>query len=127
MGYLTAKQFSEKWGISERRIIKLCNANRISGAIKNGMIWVIPEDTIKPIDKEMIIKCAKETKKLISIEDHSVINGLGSAIADVLAQEYPKKLVKIGMNDEFGKSGKAGELLRYFKLTPEHIIEEVKK
>lgn len=95
---------------------------------KEGIhIRVVDFHTIKPIDKEMIIKCAKETKKLISIEDHSVINGLGSAIADVLAQEYPKKLVKIGMNDEFGKSGKAGELLRYFKLTPEHIIEEVKK
>ena len=75
----------------------------------------------------MIVKCAKETKKLISIEDHSVINGLGTAIADVLTEEYPKKLVKFGMNDEFGKSGKAEELLRYFKLTPEKIIEEVKR
>jgi transketolase len=103
---LTAKEELEKEGINIR---------------------VVDIHTIKPIDKEAIIKCAKETKKLISIEDHSVINGLGSAIADVLIEEYPKKLVKIGMNDEFGKSGKAGELLKYFKLTPEHIIEEVKK
>ena len=51
MGYLTAKQFSEKWGISERRIIKLCKESRIEGAIKNGMVWTIPEDTIKPSDK----------------------------------------------------------------------------
>ena len=51
MGYLTAKQFSEKWGISERRIIKLCKENRIDGAIKNGMVWLMPEDTLKPSDK----------------------------------------------------------------------------
>ena len=95
---------------------------------KEGIdIRVVDFHTIKPIDREMIIKCAKETKKLISIEDHSIINGLGTAISEVLIEEYPKKLVKIGINDEFGKSGKAEELLRYFKLTPEKIIEEVKK
>ena len=95
---------------------------------KEGInIRVVDFHTIKPIDKEMIVKCAKETEKLISIEDHSVINGLGTAISEVLIEEYPKKLVKIGINDEFGKSGKAEELLRYFKLTPEKIIEEVKK
>ena len=95
---------------------------------KEGInIRVVDFHTIKPIDKEMIVKCAKETKKLISIEDHSTINGLGTAIADVLIEECPKKLVKIGINDEFGKSGKAEELLRYFKLTPEKVIEEVKR
>ena len=51
MSYLTAKQFSKIWQISERRIIKLCSEDRISGAVKNGMIWLIPEDTIKPSDK----------------------------------------------------------------------------
>ena len=51
MGYLTAKQFSEIWGITERRIIKLCRENRINGAIKNGMVWEIPEETLKPSDK----------------------------------------------------------------------------
>ncbi len=67
MGYLTAKQFSEKWGITERRIIKLCNENRISGAIKNGMIWVIPEDTIKPIDKRRKIAEFIDTQKRVMI------------------------------------------------------------
>ena len=95
---------------------------------KEGInIRVVDFHTIKPIDKDVIIKCANETNKLISIEDHSVINGLGTAISEVLVEECPKKLVKIGINDEFGKSGKAEELLRYFKLTPERIIEEVKK
>ena len=83
--------------------------------------------TIKPIDRETIIKCAKETKKLISVEDHSVIGGLGTAISDVLTEEYPTKLVKLGINDTFGKSGKAEELLKYFGLTAENIIKTVKE
>ena len=64
-------------------------------------IRVVDMHTIKPIDEDMIIKCAKETKKLISVEDHSVINGLGTAIADVLAEKYPAKLIKIGIKDSF--------------------------
>ena len=54
--------------------------------------------TVKPIDKELVIKCAKDTKKLVSVEDHSVIGGLGTAISDVLTEEYPTKLIKIGIN-----------------------------
>ena len=93
---------------------------------KQGInIRVVDIHTIKPIDKEMIIKCAKETKKLISIEDHSVIGGLGTAIADVLAEEYPCKLVKMGVEDEFGRSGKATELLEYYNLTAKNIIDKV--
>ena len=83
--------------------------------------------TIKPIDKEMIIKCAKETKKLISVEDHNVIGGLGTAIADVLTENYPTKLIKIGINDTFGKSGKAEELMEYYGLTAENIIKVIKE
>ena len=70
-------------------------------------IRVVDIHTIKPIDKETIIRCAKETKKLISIEDHNVIGGLGSAISEVLTDEYPVKLTRLGINDTFGKSGKA--------------------
>ena len=95
---------------------------------KEGIdIRVVDVHTIKPIDKEMIIKCAKETDKLISIEDHSIIGGLGSAIAEVLADEYPTKLVRMGMKDEFGKSGKAMEVLAHFGLVSQNIIEEIKK
>ena len=83
--------------------------------------------TIKPIDDEMIVKCAKETKKLISIEEHSVIGGLGTAISEILTEKCPTKLVRIGMKDCFGKSGSAGELLKYYGLTAKEIIEEVKK
>lgn len=88
-------------------------------------IRVVDIHTIKPIDKDMIIKCAKETKKLISIEDHNVIGGLGSAISEVLTEEYPTKLVRLGIKDTFGKSGKAEELIKYFGITADDIIEVI--
>ena len=90
-------------------------------------VRVVDICSIKPIDKEMIIKCAKETKKLISVEDHSVIGGIGTAIADVLTEEYPTKLIKMGVEDVFGKSGKAEELIKYFNLDSESIIKKVKE
>lgn len=94
---------------------------------KQGInIRVVDIHTIKPIDKELIIKCAKETKKLVSIEDHNIIGGLGSAISEVLTEEYPAKLIRMGMKDGFGESGPAKELLRYFGLTSEDIIAVVK-
>ncbi len=94
---------------------------------ENINIRVVDVYTIKPIDREMIIKCAKETKKLITIEDHSVIGGLGTAVCEVLSEEYPTKVVRMGMQDKFGKSGKAEQLLKYFKLDSEAIIEKVKE
>ena len=90
-------------------------------------IRVLDIHTIKPIDKEAIIKCAKETKKIITIEDHNIIGGLGSTVCEVLAEEYPCKVIRMGIKDTFGKSGKAGELMEYFGLTAENIVEEVLK
>lgn len=90
-------------------------------------IRVIDMHTIKPIDRELVIKCAKETKKIITIEDHSMIGGLGTAVCEVLSEEYPCKVTRMGIKDTFGKSGKAEELLSYFKLTAKDIIEEIKK
>ena len=89
-------------------------------------IRVVDVHTIKPIDKETIIQCAKETKKLVSIEDHSIIGGLGSAISEVLTEEYPVKLERMGMQDTFGKSGKAEELMEYFGLTAKAIVKKFK-
>jgi len=89
-------------------------------------IRVVDVHTIKPIDKDMIIKCAGETKRLISVEDHNIIGGLGSAIAEVLTENYPCKLERMGINDSFGKSGKAEELMKYFKIDSEAIIEKFK-
>lgn len=94
---------------------------------KQGIhIRVVDIHTIKPIDKELIIKCAKETKKLISIEDHNVIGGLGSTIAEVLTEEYPTKLIRLGINDTFGKSGKAEELMKYYHIVAKDIVDAVK-
>ena len=96
--------------------------------LKEGVdIRVVDVHTIKPIDKEMIVKCAKQTSILLSVEDHNVIGGLGSAIADVLAEEYPKKLIKLGVNDCFGKSGKAMDLMKYFKIDSKSIEETIKE
>lgn len=86
-------------------------------------VRVVDMHTIKPIDKEIIEKSAKETKKLISIEDHNIIGGLGSAIAEVLIDKYPVKLIRLGINDTFGKSGKAEELMKYFKITSDDIVK----
>ena len=96
--------------------------------LKEGVdIRVVDVHTIKPIDKEMIVKCAKQTSILLSVEDHNVIGGLGSAIADVLTEEYPKKLIKLGINDCFGKSGKAMDLMKYFKIDSKSIEETIKE
>ena len=90
-------------------------------------IRVVDIHTIKPIDKEIIIKSAKETNKIITIEDHNIIGGLGTAVCEVLSEDYPKKVVRMGIKDEFGTSGKAEELMKYFKITSKDIVEEIKK
>ena len=85
-------------------------------------IRVVDVHTIKPIDEDMIVKCAKETKRLFSLEDHSIIGGLGSAISEVLTSKYPAKLERIGIKDEFGRSGKAEELIKFYQLSAEEIV-----
>ena len=85
-------------------------------------VRVVDLYSIKPVDKEAIIKCAKETDILISIEDHSVIGGIGSIISNVLIENYPKKLIKIGVQDRFGKSGKPKKVYEMYGLTKENII-----
>lgn len=91
---------------------------------KKIYVRVIDVHTIKPIDEEMIIKCAKETKRLISIEDHNIIGGLGSAISEVLTNYYPAKLERMGIKDEFGRSGKAEELIKYYGLDAKNIVDK---
>lgn len=93
-------------------------------AKEKGMnIRVVDIHTIKPIDEDMIVKCAKETKKLISIEDHNIICGLGSAISEVLTSKYPCRLIRLGIPDTFGKSGKAEDLMEYYGITANKILE----
>lgn len=94
---------------------------------KNINIRVIDMFSLKPIDRDIIIKSAKETKNLISVEDHSVIGGLGSIIADVLSEEYPSKLVKMGVKDRFGESGKATVLMENFEIDFTAIVKKVEE
>ena len=96
-------------------------------AKKGIMVRVVDIHTIKPIDKELIVKCAKETRKLISIEDHNIIGGLGSAISEVLTEQYPTKLIRLGINDRFGMSGNAKELMEYFGITCDDIVRILDK
>ena len=90
-------------------------------------VRVIDMHTIKPIDKEIIIKAAKETKKIITIEDHSIIGGLGTAVCEVLSDEYPTQVLRMGIKDTFGESGKAEELMKKFERTAEDLINNIKQ
>ena len=93
--------------------------------IEKGIdIRVIDVHTIKPLDEEMILKCANETKRLISIEDHSILGGMGSSIAEVLTEKMPTKLERMGVKDRFGKSGKAEELLKEFEIDSLSIVSK---
>lgn len=96
--------------------------------LKAGIdVRVVDMFSLKPIDEDVIIRSANETKMLISVEDHSVIGGLGSIIADVLAEKNPAKLVKMGIKDRFGESGNAVELMKKFEIDSEAIINKVKE
>lgn len=87
---------------------------------------VINIHTIKPIDRDIIIKAARETGKLITVEEHSVIGGLGSAVADVVTEECPVPVIKIGVKDVFGHSGPAAALLKEFGLCADNIVATAK-
>ncbi len=88
---------------------------------------VIDIHTIKPIDKDIIIKAAKETKGIVTAEEHSIIGGLGSAVAEVLVEELPTKMKRIGVRDTFGESGSPDELLEAYGLTAKEIVAAAKE
>ncbi len=87
---------------------------------------VINIHTIKPLDEELVVAAAKETGKVVTIEEHSVIGGLGSAVCDVLSEQAPTKVLKIGVNDTFGESGPAVELIKKYGLDADGIYAKVK-
>ena len=88
---------------------------------------VINIHTIKPLDEELIVAAAKETGKVVTVEEHSVIGGLGSAVCDALAEKCPVPVKKIGVQDVFGESGPAAALLAKYKLDGEGVYEQVKE
>lgn len=88
---------------------------------------VINMSSIKPIDEAAIVKAAKETGAIVTCEEHTVMGGLGSAVAEVVVRHCPVPMAMVGTEDVFGQSGKASEVLKVYGLTPEHIALEAKK
>lgn len=109
----------------------LCVSETLEAAKKleaDGIsVEVINIHTIKPLDEEIIVTSAKKTNKVVTVEEHSVIGGLGSAVCDALAANYPTKVMKIGVNDVFGESGPAVELIKKYGLDSESIYNRVKE
>ena len=83
--------------------------------------------TIKPLDREIIMEAARETGAIVTAEEHSIIGGLGGAVAELLVEEHPVPVRRVGVHDRFGTSGKAEELLKYFGLTAEDLIEAARE
>ncbi|WP_238883024.1 transketolase family protein [Clostridium sp. YIM B02551] len=88
---------------------------------------VINIHTLKPIDNELLVKAAKETGAIVSAEEHNIIGGLGSAISEVISEEVPVPVIKVGVKDTFGESGKPDELLKAYGLTAEEVVKAAKK
>ncbi len=88
---------------------------------------VINIHTIKPIDRDIIIKAAKETGAIVTAEEHNIIGGLGSAVSEVVCEEYPVPVLRVGVKDKFGKSGTVPALLEEYGLTPKELCENAKK
>lgn len=88
---------------------------------------IIDIHTIKPIDEEIIVESAKKTGKIVTLEEHSVIGGLGSAVCDVLCEKYPCKVKKIGINDKYGESGSAAALMEKYRLDGKGVYQQVKE
>jgi transketolase len=87
---------------------------------------VINIHTIKPLDTELVIASAKKTGKVVTVEEHSILGGLGSAVCETLCAEVPTKVLRIGVEDRFGESGPATELIHKYELDAEGIYKKVK-
>ncbi len=98
----------------------------LGSAVCDVLCEQAPTHTIKPLDEELIVAAAKDTGKVVTVEEHSVIGGLGSAVCDVLCEQAPTKVLKIGINDTFGESGPAVELVKKYGLDADSIYEKVK-
>jgi transketolase len=90
-------------------------------------VAVINIHTIKPIDKEIIVSVAKETGAIVTAEEHNIIGGLGSAVCEVISENIPVPVIRVGVKDTFGESGKPDELLKAYGLTTEDIIASIKR
>ena len=89
-------------------------------------VRVVDMHTIKPLDEELVIKAARETGAIVTSEEATIVGGLGSAVAECVSEHFPVPVVRHGVNDEFGRSGKAQDVLKAYGLTPEGIVEKVR-
>ncbi len=113
----------------------ICSGIMVSKAIeaekalrqKGYDVGILNIATIKPIDKEAIIECAKYTNAIVTAENHNIINGLGSAVAEVLCENYPTPMIRIGVKDEFGEVGKMDYLEQRYQMSASHIEEAVEE
>ena len=127
--YKSNEKFSGKGHAAH--ICKACSAlppeKKAEMLAKDGIeAKVINIHTIKPLDEELLVEAAKETGKVVTVEEHSVIGGLGSAVCDCLSEKAPTRVLKIGVNDVFGESGPAKEVLHKYGLDAEGIYTKVK-
>ena len=96
-------------------------------AKENISARVVNMHTIKPIDEELVLKCAKETRAILTCEEHSIIGGLGSAVSEYLSGVFPIPVMRVGVNDEFGRSGKADQVMEAYGLSAENIVARAKE
>ena len=89
------------------------------------MAEVVHVPTIKPLDEETILKSVRKTGNAVTIEEHQIAGGFGSAIAELLGDQLPTKMKRIGVNDQFGQSGTAAELLDYYGLTADKMVQTI--
>ena len=88
---------------------------------------IVNMHTIKPLDEDLVVECAKKTGKIVTVEEHSVIGGLGSAVCDCICKKYPIPVMKVGVQDVFGTSAPCDELMRRFRLDGQGVYEQVKE
>lgn len=88
---------------------------------------VVDIHTIKPLDRDLVVECARQTGAIVTAEEHTVNGGLGSAVAEVLAEECPTPMQRVGVQDQFGRSGKPAELMAYYHLTAQDIADAARK
>ena len=107
-------------------VIEALNAKEM--LLKKGInAEVINLHTVKPLDAETIVNSARKTGKVVTIENHSINNGIGSAVCEALSENYPTKVVRLGIKDVFGQSGEQRELMHYYRLTADELAEDIEK
>lgn len=94
---------------------------------KEGIsLRVVDMHTIKPLDEELVLRCARETGAILTCEEHNVMGGLGSAVSELVSEAYPVPVMRIGVNDEFGRSGKAEQVLEKYGLSVDNIVKKAR-